>query len=472
MLSVRHGPAKSRSGKSVLAYIWPFTICVILIALPLCVWEMDREEYDREVIAWFVAGVFSLLAVPLAVQEIFQHAVHYYQPYLQKHVIRIIWMVPFYAVDCWLSLRYKEAALFLDVARECYEAVVIYSFVKFLMLYLSGEDGNEEELAHKLAHKQLPKHMFPLCWMRHWQMPSEFVVKCKLGILQYLILRPLTAISTFLLEWQNLYDNGNFSPDKGYVYITIINNCSQMWALYILVLFYHAASDLLAPVRPFLKFCCVKGVVFFTWWQGVAIAIFIRVHLIKKPDHWNTDDLAASIQNFLICIEMFIAALAHRYAFSYKDYCQSSDEDLENVSANSETGRPEPPLSGTGTGRARVSLQQQSLLRNMMDSFNIQDDVRSDVKDVMKKKQAGLDNLLIQHSLHLHTAHLHHQHSYTSARTLDTPIHHPLTISHTHNPHNSHMHGHSSHPSDHAHSSGQPPINAQYHHLKSDSSED
>eukprot|EP00736_Rhodelphis_marinus_P005471 Rmarinus@m.26859 len=400
--ALRHGPARARYTKTLAVYAWPITVTLVLIALPLCVWEMDRQNYEKKVIAWFVAGVFSLLAVPLAVQEIFNHAVHYYQPYLQKHVIRIIWMVPFYAVDCWLSLRYKEATLFLDVLRECYEAVVIYSFVKFLMLYLGGEDGGEEELAHKLANKQLPRHMFPICWLRPWQMPSEFVTKCKAGIVQYIIIRPCTAIATFILEWQNLYDNGNFSPDRGYVYITIINNCSQLWALYILVLFYHAAWDLLAPIRPFLKFCCVKGVVFFTWWQGVGIAILIRLDVIKEPEGWDTEDLASSIQNFLICVEMFIAALAHRYAFSYKDFCQSTDEDLTDVlsdevdSERRRTGATEP--------RGRVGIQQQSLLRNMMDSFNIQDDVRSDVKDVMKKKQAGLDNLLIQHTANQNNA--------------------------------------------------------------------
>lgn len=34
----------------------------------------------------------------------------------------------------------------------------------------------------------------------------------------------------------------------------------------------------------------------------------------------------SSTQNFLICIEMFIAAVAHQYAFSYKPYVDDEHE--------------------------------------------------------------------------------------------------------------------------------------------------
>ena len=32
------------------------------------------------------------------------------------------------------------------------------------------------------------------------------------------------------------------------------------------------------------------------------------------------DDIAAGLQDFLICVEMFIAALAHAYSFPPRDY--------------------------------------------------------------------------------------------------------------------------------------------------------
>jgi len=35
---------------------------------------------------------------------------------------------------------------------------------------------------------------------------------------------------------------------------------------------------------------------------------------------YNTDDIAAGLQDFLICVEMFLAALAHAYCFPPRDY--------------------------------------------------------------------------------------------------------------------------------------------------------
>lgn len=50
---------------------------------------------------------------------------------------------------------------------------------------------------------------------------------------------------------------------------------------------------------------------------AVFIAICARLGLIR-PAEWSTydtDDVAAGLQNFLICIEMFLAAVAHAHAF-------------------------------------------------------------------------------------------------------------------------------------------------------------
>jgi len=53
------------------------------------------------------------------------------------------YLYPLYATDSWLSLRFKDAALYLDIMRDCYEAYVIYLFLALMIAYL-GEGSNEK----------------------------------------------------------------------------------------------------------------------------------------------------------------------------------------------------------------------------------------------------------------------------------------------------------------------------------------
>lgn len=137
------------------------------------------------------------------------------------------------------------------------------------------------------------------------------------------------------------------SPDGGYLYITIIYNISVSLALYGLFLFYFATRDLLTPYEPVLKFCTVKSVIFLSFWQGifwnnclvcnrvflhdwyftgVALAVLEKADVISpiigNGYHTSAGTVSAGYQNFLICIEMFFAAVALRYAFPHHVYTQ------------------------------------------------------------------------------------------------------------------------------------------------------
>ncbi len=39
-------------------------------ALPLCVYELHKQNYEKHVLGWFVAGIFVFLAVPISVGEV------------------------------------------------------------------------------------------------------------------------------------------------------------------------------------------------------------------------------------------------------------------------------------------------------------------------------------------------------------------------------------------------------------------
>lgn len=104
------------------------------------------------------------------------------------------------------------------------------------------------------------------------------------------------------------------------IILGIANNLSVSCALYGLVLFYHAAHELLLPHKPFEKFLAVKAVVFFSFWQGVVISIAINFGMLTKEKGLEPDDQASRLQDTLICFEMAIAAIMHYFVFSSTEY--------------------------------------------------------------------------------------------------------------------------------------------------------
>jgi hypothetical protein len=160
----------------------------------------------------------------------------------------------------------------------------------------------------------------------HWKSP--FFINCKFGVLQYVLLKFLCAVLVLILEYYDLYKEGDFSPRGGYLYICIITNTSQCWALYCLIFFYYATKNELAAIRPVGKFLSVKALVFFTWWQSVFISVLYQFDLIPHYnfEDWTPEDVAKAIQDYLICIEMFLAAVIHTIVFPHTEYTPQAVE--------------------------------------------------------------------------------------------------------------------------------------------------
>jgi hypothetical protein len=101
----------------------------------------------------------------------------------------------------------------------------------------------------------------------------RFIRRCKQGCLQFVILKPILVVITFILYAKGKYKDGNFSVNQSYLYITIIYTISYSMALYALALFYAACRDLLRPYNPVPKFIMIKSVVFLTYWQVKYIVL-------------------------------------------------------------------------------------------------------------------------------------------------------------------------------------------------------
>ncbi|KAM8939897.1 transmembrane protein 184C [Pelodytes ibericus] len=298
----------------------------LIVGIPVCIWQLQKMKVAVHTKAWFIAGIFVLMTIPISLWGILQHLVHYTQPELQKPIIRILWMVPIYSVDSWIALKYPDIAIYVDTCRECYEAYVIYNFMIFLLNYLTNRCPT---LALVLEAKDQQRHLPPLCCFPPWAMGDVLLFRCKLGVLQYTVVRPVTTIIALICQLAGVYGEGDFSLKNAWTYLVIINNASQLFAMYCLVLFYKVLKEELNPIQPVGKFLCVKMVVFVSFWQAVFIALLVKAGIISYNQTWdwkNVKDVATGLQDFVICVEMFLAAIAHHFSFSYKPYVQEAEE--------------------------------------------------------------------------------------------------------------------------------------------------
>lgn len=215
------------------------------------------------------------------------------------------------------------AAQFLDPIRDIYEAFTIYTFFWLLINYLGGERS-----VIVTTHGRAPvqhlwplNHVFPKVDISD---PHSFLM-IKRGILQYAWLKPILAVATIIMKATGTYQEGYIAVSSGYFWSGILYNISVTLSLYYLGLFWVCMHNDLQPFRPVPKFLCIKLIIFASYWQGFLLSILVWIGAIPDDvEGYSPDNLAAAIQDALICVEMPIFAVAHWYAFSWHDFADNS----------------------------------------------------------------------------------------------------------------------------------------------------
>lgn len=231
--------------------------------------------------------------------------------------------MPIYAAASWGSLMSVQAASWIDPLRDIYEAFTIYTFLQLLINFIGGERA----LIILMTGRAPVAHPWPMSLMLpklDISDPHTFLA-VKRGILQYTWVKPLLALAGIIMKATGVYKEGYIGVSSGYFWESIIYNISITVCLYALAMFWVCMTDDLQPFRPMPKFLCIKGIIFASYWQGLFLSILVWLGAI--PDDvpgYSVDNLAAAIQDALICFEMPIFAVAHWYAFSWHDYADNT----------------------------------------------------------------------------------------------------------------------------------------------------
>ncbi|KAG9241842.1 organic solute transporter Ostalpha-domain-containing protein [Calycina marina] len=231
--------------------------------------------------------------------------------------------VPIYSLSSWSSIISLKVAMFVDPVRDIYEAFTIYTFFQLLINFIGGE----RSLIILMHGREPVHHLWPL---NHFlpkvdiSDPHTFLA-LKRGILQYTWLKPILGLAAIIMKSTGTYKEGYLGVDSGYLWSGILYNVSVTVSLYSLGMFWVCMSKDLQPFRPVPKFLCIKLIIFASYWQGFFLSILVWLGAVPDTvDGYTPDNLAAAIQDTLICIEMPLFAIGHWYAFSWHDYADST----------------------------------------------------------------------------------------------------------------------------------------------------
>ncbi|KAI4299303.1 hypothetical protein L6164_032772 [Bauhinia variegata] len=280
---------------------------------------MDLSTLNAGQITTLGSAFCVMISMHFTVQLLSQHLFYWKNPKEQKAIIIIILMAPLYAAVSFVGLLdIKGSRAFftlLESIKECYEALVIAKFLALMYSYLNisiSKNIVPDEIKGREIHHSFPMTLFQ---PRIARLNHHTLKLLKYWTWQFVAIRPVCSILMVTLQALHVY------PSWLSWTFTIILNISVSLALYSLVLFYHVFAKELAPHKPLAKFMCIKGIVFFCFWQGIVLEILVAMGIIRSHHFWlDVEHLEEAIQNVLVCLEMVIFSILQQYAYHVSPY--------------------------------------------------------------------------------------------------------------------------------------------------------
>ena len=142
------------------------------------------KEITFHLLALNVCCVFACLAIALSVWHILQHALHYLRPYEQKHIIRILAIIPIYAFTSFLNYVFYNSAIYYELVRDCYEAYAIASFFTLMCHYVAPSLHEQKAYLRDVVPK-------------NWAFPINLLQKLTGGEFKGRLRKPQSGLTWF-----------------------------------------------------------------------------------------------------------------------------------------------------------------------------------------------------------------------------------------------------------------------------------
>ena len=283
----------------------------------------------------WLCAICGLIAIAVSFFLIFMHMTHYSKPNEQRHIIRILFMVPIYAAVSYLSFLYYRHAVYYEVIRDCYEAFAIASFFSLLCYYCAEDLPSQKRFFNNLT-PEIRNWVWPIPWVQRctggqqkgiFRQPRKGVTWFNViwvGVFQYCFIRVFMTIVAVITQAFGRYCQVSLNPAFAHVWVMIIEAAAVTIAMYCIIQFYIQLRTHIAEHKPLLKVAAIKLVIFLSFWQTILISFLTGSGAIKPSPKIDTPDLKIGIPAMLLDIEMALFAFFHLWAFSFKPYTKKA----------------------------------------------------------------------------------------------------------------------------------------------------
>ncbi|KAF2092991.1 hypothetical protein NA57DRAFT_61850 [Rhizodiscina lignyota] len=219
-----------------------------------------------------IAGATALFAGLAALLLIFLHATHFSCPREQKQIIRIISILPFFAIISFLCVWLDGSPNpYISPGRDVAESLPMASFFLLMTAYITPDEGGRDEFFAQMA----------------------------------LLDKKGNAAGGGSLLWYH---------------ISIIRIISTFLAIVAILQFYRRSSSVLKPRGALKQLICFKVIVFLNFIQTFVFNFLRSGGHIKASKHFTLNDLTQGLPSLILCCEMAVLAPFFFLAYSFKPY--------------------------------------------------------------------------------------------------------------------------------------------------------
>lgn len=288
----------------------------------------DSHNFTFHELTIAISAVCGAIAIIVSLVLMFMHAIRYSRPKEQRHIIRILFMVPIYALVSFLSIVFYTHSVYYEVIRDCYEAFAIASFFSLMCAYLAEDLHNQKQYFRGIKPKPWiwPMKYLQKCaggengWLRTPRSGLTWFNVIWVAVFQYCFIRVSMTITAVVTQYFKRYCLESLNPAFSHVWIMVIEGVTVTITMYCIIQFYFQIKGDVSQHKPLLKVLAIKLVIFLSFWQTIVISFLTSSGAIKASNTIQTPDIKVGIPSMLLCIEMSLFSIFHWWSFSYRPY--------------------------------------------------------------------------------------------------------------------------------------------------------